>query len=65
MRFTSSRHLQLVVHDLSVTFVDGEPETTDKIIIEALRRLPTELGVRAAGGRPPNAATVKTGKDPA
>lgn len=39
--------------DLGVTFVDGEAEVTDKAVIEALRGLPTELGVRAAGGRPP------------
>jgi hypothetical protein len=52
VEFTSP-HQQLVVHDLGVTFVDGEAEVTDKDTIEALRGLPAELGVRAAGGRPP------------
>ncbi|XVV05335.1 hypothetical protein ACQPW3_08065 [Actinosynnema sp. CA-248983] len=53
MKFTSSRYKQLVIHDLGVTFTDGEAEVTDKDTIEALRGLPAELGVRAAGGRPP------------
>ncbi|WP_433268170.1 hypothetical protein ACQPZF_03545 [Actinosynnema sp. CS-041913] len=53
MKFTSTRYQQLVIHDLGVTFVDGEAEVTDKTTIEALRGLPAELGVRAAGGRPP------------
>jgi hypothetical protein len=53
VKFTCSEHPQLVVHDLGVTFVDGEAEVTDKATIEALRGLPSELGVRAAGGRPP------------
>jgi hypothetical protein len=52
MKFTSTRHAELVVHDLGVTFVDGEAEVTDKTTIEALRGLPAELGVRAVGGRP-------------
>ena len=52
MKFTSSKHPQLVVHDLNVVFVDGEAEVTDKTTIEALRGLPAELGVRAVGGRP-------------
>ncbi|MCS7484658.1 hypothetical protein ACFFQW_45165 [Umezawaea endophytica] len=65
MKFVSPQYPQLVVHDLGVTFVDGEAEVTDKDTIEALRGLPAELGVRAAGGRPPSAVTGKTGKDPA
>jgi hypothetical protein len=62
VKFTCSEHPQLVVHDLGVTFVDGEAEVTDKARIEALRGLPSELGVRAAGGRPANArnATSET-----
>ncbi|GAB3873788.1 hypothetical protein GCM10029964_014640 [Kibdelosporangium lantanae] len=56
MKFTSTRYPQLVVHDLDVTFVDGEAEVTDKATIEALRGLPTDMGVRAAGGRPPRDA---------
>jgi hypothetical protein len=56
VKFTCSEHPQLVVHDLGVTFVDGEAEVTDKATIEALRGLPSELGVRAAGGRPPREA---------
>ena len=52
MKFTSSRYPQLVVHDLDVTFVDGEAEVTAKPAIDALKALPTEMGVRAAGGRP-------------
>jgi hypothetical protein len=52
VKFTSTRHPHLIVHDLAVTFVDGETEVTDKATIEALRALPTELGVRAVGGRP-------------
>jgi hypothetical protein len=46
-----------VVHDLGVAFVDGEAEVTDKPTIDALRGLPSELGVRAAGGRPSKEAT--------
>ena len=53
MKFTSTRYKELVIHDLDVTFVDGEAEVTDKTTVEALRGLPPELGVRAAGGRPP------------
>lgn len=53
MKFTSSTYPQLVVHDLGVTFVDGEAEVGDKTVIEGLRSLPAEMGVRAAGGRPP------------
>lgn len=52
MKFVSPHHKELVVADLGVTFVDGEVDVTDKNTIEALRGLPTELGVRAAGGRP-------------
>lgn len=52
MKFTSTRHPELIVHDLGVIFHDGEAEVTDKAVIEALRALPPELGVRAAGGRP-------------
>ncbi|SES49083.1 hypothetical protein [Actinokineospora terrae] len=57
MKFTSSVYPELVVHDLGVVFHDGETEVTDKATIEALRGLPADVGVRAAGGRPP--------KDPA
>ncbi|ACU37164.1 hypothetical protein [Actinosynnema mirum] len=53
MKFTSTRYKQLLIHDLGVTFVDGEAEVIDKTTAEALRGLPSELGVRAAGGRPP------------
>ncbi|KJK50425.1 hypothetical protein UK23_10510 [Lentzea aerocolonigenes] len=52
MRFTSSVYKELVVHDLGVTFIDGEAEVTDKATADALRGLPAELGVRAVGGRP-------------
>jgi hypothetical protein len=52
LKFISSTYPQLVVHDLGVTFVDGEAEVTDKNTIEALRGLPTDVGVRAVGGRP-------------
>jgi len=53
MKFTSTLYPQLVVHDLGVTFVDGETDVTDKDTIDALRGLAAELGVRATGGRPP------------
>ncbi|TWP47429.1 hypothetical protein FKR81_32470 [Lentzea tibetensis] len=53
MKFVSTIYKQLVVHDLGVTFIDGETEVVDKATAEALRGLPAELGVRAAGGRPP------------
>ncbi|MFE9747562.1 hypothetical protein ACFYOT_21885 [Saccharothrix saharensis] len=53
MKFVSPHHKELVVADLGVIFVDGEAEVTDKAVIEALRGLPADLGVRAAGGRPP------------
>ena len=52
MRFTSSVYKELVVHDLGVTFVDGEAEVADKATADALRGLPADLGVRAVGGRP-------------
>lgn len=52
MKFTSETYPELVVHDLGVTFHDGTAEVTDKDTIEALRGLPTELGVRSVGGRP-------------
>jgi hypothetical protein len=54
VKFTSSHYKELVIHDLGVRFTDGEAEVTDKDTIEAMRSLPSELGVRAAGGRPPN-----------
>ncbi|MGH2375106.1 MAG: hypothetical protein ACRDIC_16765 [bacterium] len=57
MKFVSTVYKQLVVHDLDVTFHDGEVDVTDKAQIEALRGLPAELGVRAAGGRPPKEET--------
>ncbi|GGN29027.1 hypothetical protein GCM10011609_85770 [Lentzea pudingi] len=52
MRFTSSVYKELVVHDLGVTFRDGEAEVSDKATVEALRALPAELGVRTASARP-------------
>ena len=52
MRFTSIVYKELVVHDLGVTFVDGEAEVSDKATADALRGLPAELDVRAVGGRP-------------
>lgn len=63
MKFTSTRYPQLLVHDLNVSFVDGEVEVTNKDTIDALRKLPPDLGVRATGGRPPTApnGTGKTG----
>ena len=57
MRFTSSVYKELVVHDLGVTFVDGEAEVSDKPTADALRALPGELGVRAIGGRPTKETT--------
>lgn len=59
MKFTSTRYQQLVIHNLDVRFVDGEAEVTDKTTIEALRALPTDLGVRATGGRPPRNPTTE------
>lgn len=56
MKVTSTIYPQLVVHDLDITFVDGEAETSDKATIDALRGLPPEMGVRMASGRPPKAA---------
>ncbi|MER6665723.1 hypothetical protein ABT256_14365 [Amycolatopsis japonica] len=53
MKFTSTKYPELVVHDLGVTFVDGEAEISDKATADALKQLPTEIGVRSAGGRPP------------
>jgi len=53
MKFTSTKYSALTVHDLGVTFVDGEAEVTDKATADALKKLPPEVGVRAAGGRPP------------
>ncbi|MEV6907581.1 hypothetical protein [Amycolatopsis sp. NPDC051071] len=52
MKFTSTKYPALTVHDLGVTFVDGEAEVADKATIDALKLLPPEVGVRAAGGRP-------------
>ncbi|OXM63140.1 hypothetical protein [Amycolatopsis vastitatis] len=52
MKFTSTKYPQLVIHDLGVTFVDGDAEVTDKAAVDALKALPPELGVRAVGGRP-------------
>ncbi|SDC25682.1 hypothetical protein [Actinokineospora iranica] len=58
MKFTSTVHPELVVHDLGVVFHHGEAEVTDKAAIEALRALPPSLGVRASGGRPPKDPTT-------
>lgn len=60
MKFTSSVYPELVVHDLGVTFTDGEADVTDKPTIDALRTLPADLGVRATGGRPPKETPGKT-----
>ncbi|ONI86929.1 hypothetical protein ALI144C_09750 [Actinosynnema sp. ALI-1.44] len=59
MKFTSSRYPQLVVHDLDVTFVDGEADVTTKPTIDALKALPAEMGVRAAGGRPAKDSSIE------
>jgi hypothetical protein len=59
MKFTSTRYPQLVVNDLGVAFVDGEVDVTDKATADALKSLPAELGVRAAGGRPPREPAVE------
>jgi hypothetical protein len=50
MKFTSTKYPKVVVHDLGVTFVDGEAEVTDKATADALKALPPEFGLRAAGG---------------
>lgn len=52
MKFISTKYPELVVHDVGVTFVDGEANVTVKSAIDALKALPPEMGVRAAGGRP-------------
>lgn len=52
MKFVSTKYPQLTVHDLGVTFLDGEAVVNDKNTANALRQLPAELEVRAAGGRP-------------
>jgi len=52
MKFTSTKYPVLTVHDLGVTFIDGEAEVADKATADALKKLPPEVGVRAAGGRP-------------
>ncbi|WNV82218.1 hypothetical protein [Umezawaea sp. Da 62-37] len=62
MKFVSPQYPQLVVHDLGVRFVDGEAEVTDKTTIDALRAMPTDIGVRAAGGRPPSSPGSGAGK---
>lgn len=57
MKFTSEIYPELVIHDLDITFHNSLAEVTDKDTIEALRNLPTELGVRAVGGRPAKTMT--------
>lgn len=57
MKFVSTIYKQLTVHDLGVAFIDSEAEVTDKSTMDALRGMPAELGVRAAGGRPPKEPT--------
>lgn len=57
MKFTSTKYPQLVVHDLGVTFVDGEAEVSDKAAVDTLKGLPSELGVRSVGGRPAKGTT--------
>lgn len=56
VKFISTKHPKLIVHDLGVIFRDGEAEVTDKFVVDALRRLPADLGVRAVGGRPSTTA---------
>ncbi|WP_026424676.1 hypothetical protein [Actinokineospora inagensis] len=53
MKFTSSYYPELIIADLGVTFRGGEAEVTDKAVIDTMRALPADLGVRASGGRPP------------
>lgn len=60
MKFTSTIYPHLVVHDLDITFVDGEVDVTDKATIDSLRGLPADLGVRASGGRPPKEAAANS-----
>ncbi|MFD8494260.1 hypothetical protein [Amycolatopsis sp. NPDC059657] len=62
MKFLSTRYPQLTVHDLGVTFVDGEADVVDKATVDVLKQLPAELGVRAAGGRPPKDTTEGAGR---
>jgi hypothetical protein len=52
--FTGTRYPQRVVHDRSVTCVDGEVAVSDSNAIEVLRKLPPEVGVRASAGPPPS-----------
>ncbi|MFE0021912.1 hypothetical protein [Amycolatopsis sp. NPDC059021] len=47
MRFTCEQHPGLIVHDVNVTFVDGEAEVDARTAAE-LRKLPAELGVLEA-----------------
>ncbi|MCP3800326.1 hypothetical protein NLX83_13765 [Allokutzneria sp. A3M-2-11 16] len=60
MKFISTKYPNLVVHDLGVTFDNGEAEVADKTTVEALRKLPAELEVRAVGGRPPQKDSPRT-----
>jgi hypothetical protein len=48
VKFLSQHYPGLIVHDLGVTFVDGEAEVDAKTAA-ALRTLPAELGVREVG----------------
>jgi hypothetical protein len=48
VKFTCEQHPGLIVHDLGVTFVDGEAEVDAKTAA-ALRTLPAELGVQELG----------------
>lgn len=63
MKFLSTRYPQLTVHDLDVTFVDGEVDVRDKATADALKLLPPETGVRAAGGRPAKEAVDPSADD--
>lgn len=47
MKFTSTQHPGLIVHDLGVRFIDGEADVDGKTAAE-LRKLPADLGVHEA-----------------
>lgn len=49
MKFLSEQHPGLIVHDIGVSFVDGEADVDTKAAAE-LRKLPAELGVREVTG---------------
>lgn len=54
MKFRSVRYPKLKVrlpNGKYVRFVDGELDTNDKAVIDVLKQLPEDRGVKAAGGR--------------